>query len=251
MSNNLNQFNDNSTITTKDHLVRLHLLSCCIADKAESLSQKIKYGLSCEKDKIILQLLVAYYDILKCYNPEYPSRSYGSFRLAKNSTNIIGETVEVYVDGILIASVTANSNSLYDLLVLILNEINNTVTTPENYTATFDGVDTITIYSTSTDDSINGYVVSVISDPDYIISFDIQNMQEGNDLDNPNCLNTNEVKKIWDHVSKLCNLCFAPYKSNYINPSLTDSSIFNFSKILQEDGNYILQENNDFIKTEK
>ncbi len=236
--------------TNKDHLVRLHKMSCCIADKASKLADKIKLGLSCEKDKLTLEVLVAYYDALKCYQTETPSRSVGSFRLAKNSTIITGETVELYINGVLICSVVAVNDDLYDLLVSIMDEINNNTSTPEDYTAIFDGVDTITIYSVSTDNIINGYPVVVLTDTDYLISFDIRNMQEGNDGADINCLTQIQVNKIWDHVAKLCGLCFAPYGSQYIDPTLTDESIFTFFRIIQEDGNYILQENNSFIKTE-
>jgi len=56
-------------VTLQDHSIRLQQFTCCIATKGNDLVKKLRLGISCEKDILILELLVGYYDTLLCFDP--------------------------------------------------------------------------------------------------------------------------------------------------------------------------------------
>ena len=45
------------------------------------------------------------------------------------------------------------------------------------------------------------------------------------DPDNIDCLTQSQIDKIWDKVSEICGICFAPYGSTYYLPSQLPSQI--------------------------
>lgn len=54
-------------LNVTDIAVRLNHLRCCIADKADSLVNKKKYGVACDEDEIELMLLTVYQWIICGY----------------------------------------------------------------------------------------------------------------------------------------------------------------------------------------
>lgn len=57
-------------MTLRDHQVRLQQLTCCIANKGNELALKLRSGMDCCQDRVVLETLVAVLNTLCCYNPE-------------------------------------------------------------------------------------------------------------------------------------------------------------------------------------
>jgi len=68
------------------------------------------------------------------------------------------------------------------------------------------------------------------------------------------CLTQTEVDKIWDHVAKLCGICFPPYGSTYVTAEFQFLSCIVTSsgaRLAPNTGGCILAYNANFPATEE
>jgi hypothetical protein len=56
--------------TLQDHNIRLQQILCCLAEKGNSLANKLKLGIPCECETNNIALVHIYFQILQCYDPE-------------------------------------------------------------------------------------------------------------------------------------------------------------------------------------
>lgn len=54
-------------LTEQDYLVRLQLISCCFAEKAEKLVSRLELGIACPEEITQYEVLALFLELLKCY----------------------------------------------------------------------------------------------------------------------------------------------------------------------------------------
>jgi hypothetical protein len=238
--------------TQFDHTIRLYRIVQKIVELGDELSAKILKGNKCKEEQTSLNLLVALLDVLKGHVPG-SYNSIASFRLYKLTDDLltVPQGIEIYVGSTLIINIAAlPSNSIITNVQYIVNQINATSVT---FDATADN-DRVFINSTTAGDTLNGQFLNVITDTDYLNTFDSYPFQFGQTAlpVGDNCLTQEEVDALFLFIEKKYCMDFGVYgQVNPVtieNPSLTPTPPSNYLK--QEDNFYILLEDGFKIKLE-
>ncbi len=248
-------------INKNDITIRMQLAACCVATKLSKLVKNLKYGndLSCIDDQFReLARLNKYIEILGCYKvegPEVPATltySYvdwtdnGGF---KNYTlNLNSNTIEIptvgaggqsgsYIDAI--AALVIQVNTSLDYMTVVNDTVNKTLT----FTAPSG-------FGTTPNDNWNLNFTTAGTNPPNIPTSTTSNFSGGlditTDLEITNCLSHDQILKIFNDISDICNICFEPLGFTYpeeegsINLGLITEQLENF---IDQQGNYLITEN--------
>lgn len=238
--------------TQFDHTIRLYRIIQKIVELGDELSSKILKGNKCKEEQTSLNLLVALLDVLKGHVPG-SYNSIASFRLYKLTDNLltVPQGIEIYVGSTLIINIAAlPSNSIITNVQYIVDQINATSVT---FDATADD-DRVFINSTTAGDTLNGQFLNVITDTEYLNTFDSYAFQFGQTAlpAGDNCLTQEEVDNLFLFIEKKYCMDFGVYgQVNPVtieNPSLTPTPPSNYLKT--EDNFYLLLEDGFKIKLE-
>lgn len=238
-----------------DHTIRLYRIIQKIAELGDELSAKILKGNKCKEEQTSLNLLVALLDVLKNYTPgSYNSVAAVTLYKVSEDLTTIPQSITIYVGSTLIIDIPVlPSNSISINTQYIADQINATST---EFTAIpnwiVDG--RLFILSVNPGDSINGLPLNVITDTEYIATYQSQPFRYGQNYipSSDNCLTQEEVDNLFYFIEQKYCMDFGAYGQTtpvtIEDPTLDPPPDSNYLK--QEDNFYILLEDGFKIKLE-
>lgn len=203
-------------LTRNDIIVRTQKAACCASGKANTIAGKLFNGQPVSECEIRqLKLLTAYIDMLKCYQPPIAETlATGSFRIAGTAGSIT-----IYINAVDVTDgAVAFNTDLTTTATDIATAITDFDSTP-NYTATSSG-SVVTVTATAgSGATCNGYEIESSASDDMTIG-NVVNMSGGvtEVTDSDNCFTAAQADNVFNHISELCCMKFAPNDATYIDP---------------------------------
>jgi hypothetical protein len=209
-------------LTRNDVVIRNRKVVCCAATLADELSLKYANGIvPCKAEINKMELIVAYINILKCYEPPIAETlASGNFTL----TGTTG-TIWITVNGVPItAAAVSFDTDLSTTAAAIVTATGATadtgfISTP-NYTASnLLAVVTVDATAGSGSKPNRDNEILAITTGDMAIT-SVTDMTGGVDArtDDDNCFTSDSADNIYDHIKELTGVQFAAKNWTYIDP---------------------------------
>ena len=224
-------------LTRNDILVRARKTMCCFSRFSEGVSQKLSNGtIPCKEDIRKIELLSAYIEVLRCYEPPI------SEVLATGSFTLTGTTGTIWITVNAVPITTAAvtfATSLATTATAIATAATADVSSPE-YTATATGAVVTITAAAGSGIRPNGFLIQSIATGDMAIT-GVVNMTGGVTarVDADNCFTLARAKGIFNHIETLTDITFAPSGYTYFNPNTIVGMLENLTA---NDGTNILTE---------
>ena len=206
-----------ATLLRNDVLIRLRKTMDRASGLTETISNKYANGIiPCQEDIKKMELLIAYIEILSCYEPPI------SEILATGTFTLTGTTgsVRVHINGVPITDAAESFSSNLNTTATALAASITADTSSPNYTATSSSAVVTVIAATGSGDKVNRFRITTSNTGDMDIGT-ITHMNGGvlAREDDDNCMTEAVVLEVFSHISELLNLKFAPPATTYINPN--------------------------------